>query len=464
MPQTNIAVEKVPPQNIETEMAALGSMMLDREAMDRAAEQVVPESFYHLPHKIIFAAMLELYQKDQPLDSITLTDRLHASGKLEAAGGAVYLSQLVDCVPTTAHIGSYLKSISDKAIVRELIGAANDIIKECYEQQEVDVLLDEIETRVFELSNKKLSQSFSPTRALVDRVVDNIEKLYDNKHYVTGLPTGFYDLDELTSGFQKSDMIVLASRPSMGKTSLALTILEHMAVEQQVPVAIFSLEMSSEQLVQRMLCSRARVDAQAVRKGMFKKDRWEDIIHAAGELTSAPIYINDSPSINALQLRAIARRLKSAYDIQFIVVDYIQLMQGVKKYYDSRQQEISDISRCLKALARELGIPVLVLSQLNREVESRPGRVPQLSDLRESGAIEQDADVVILLVRQEHYDPTQKPGIADIVIAKQRNGPVGKIKLQFEKEYTRFGDLSREKEPNDTNYFSNDDDDGFEPS
>ena len=463
MTRINLAIDKVPPQNIEAEMSALGSMMLDREAMDRVAEELTPETLYHPPHQTIFSSMLELYNQNQPVDLVTMTNHLRNQGKLDSVGGAVYLSQLIDCVPTTAHIGSYIKIISDKAATRNIITTASDIIKLCYEQQhDVDVLLDDVETRVFDISNKRIGQSFSAIQAYVNKVVDHIEKLCDDKHYVTGIPSGFYDLDELTSGFQKSDMIVLASRPSMGKTSLAMSILEHIAMDNKIPGAIFSLEMSTEQLVQRMLCSRARVNAQAVRKGMFKKTEWPNIIHAAGELSGTPIYINDTPGLNALQLRAIARRLKTAYDVQFIAIDYLQLMQGVKKYYDSRQQEISDISRCIKALARELNIPILVLSQLNREVENRPGRKPQLSDLRESGAIEQDADLVMLLVRQEYYDENNRPGEADLIIAKQRNGPIGDMRLAFRKEYTRFEDLSQEATAgynDETDYTE----DGFEP-
>jgi len=438
----------------------LGSMMLDREALDRAISELTIESFYHLPHQTIFDTMLQLYHQSTPVDHITVTSALRTDNKLESVGGAVYIAQLLDSVSTITNIGHYLKIISDKGISRSLIATASEIITQTYEQQQdIDSLLDEIETQVFQLSNKRIGKSFTNIEPLVHKVVDRIEKLYDDKHYVTGLRTSFTDLDELTSGFQRSDMVVLAARPSMGKTALALNIIENLTLDQKIPAALFSLEMSSEQLVQRMLCTIAQIDAQAVRKGIFERKKWENITRAASEMSTAPIYINDTPGLNALQLRAIARRLKSTYDVQFIVVDYLQLMQGVKKYYDSRQQEISDISRSIKALARELDIPILVLSQLNRDVENRPGREPQLSDLRESGAIEQDADVVLLLVRQEFYDPNNKPGIADLFIAKQRNGPTGKIQLAFESETTTFRNYSHEIEPEEIYDFK----DGFEP-
>jgi replicative DNA helicase len=460
MAQTNLTIEKQPPSDIAVEMAALGSVMLDREALDSAISELTFESFYHLPHQTVFETVVKLYNQNSPVDHITVTSELRTVGKLESIGGAVYIAQLLDSVSTTANIGHYIKIISDKDMARNLIATASDVIKQTYEQQEeIDALLDQIETQVFQLSNKRVGKSFSPIGPLVHTVVDHIEKLYDDKNYLTGLRTNFTDIDELTSGLQRSDLIILAARPSMGKTALALNIIENLALEQKIPVALFSLEMSSEQLVQRMLCTVSQVDAQAVRKGIFEKKKWENITRAASELSTAPIFINDTPGINALQVRAIARRLKSAYDIQFIVVDYLQLMQGARGRYDNRQQEISEISRSLKALARELDIPVLVLSQLNREVENRPGREPQLSDLRESGAIEQDADVVMLLVRQEFYDPNNKPGLADLIVAKQRNGPTGKIQLAFAKEITAFRNYSHEIEPERAYDYE----DGFEP-
>jgi replicative DNA helicase len=432
---------------MEAEMSALGCMLLDREALDLAAEKMSPDCFYDPGHRAIFSGMLELYKGGKVVDLVTVADKLESLGKLDGVGGAVYLTKLADSVPTTAHAESYFRIISDKAVLRNLITTATDIVKSCYEEEgEVDELLDTVETSIFDIAEKRVKVSFTPVRSTVTEVVEKIEKLYDHKRYVTGVPTGFDDLNEITSGFQNSELVVLASRPSMGKTALALRIAEHVALNAGMPVALFSLETSASQVVQRMLCSRAAVDSQRVRKGLIRKKEWPEIIRAAGELTEAPIYINDIPGLNVLQLRAVARRLKSTYDVRLVIVDYLQLLRGTAKKYENRQQEISDMSRALKALARELEVPVLVLSQLNREVENRPNKRPQLSDLRESGAIEQDADVVLLLVRQDYYDENVKPGIADLIVAKQRNGPVGAVELLFLKEYTRFEPLSTEPE------------------
>lgn len=437
----------VPPRSMEAEMSALGCMLLDREALDLAAEKMSPDCFYDPGHRAIFSGMLELYKGGKVVDLVTVADKLESLGKLDGVGGAVYLTKLADSVPTTAHAESYFRIISDKAVLRNLITTATDIVKSCYEEEgEVDELLDTVETSIFDIAEKRVKVSFTPVRSTVTEVVEKIEKLYDHKRYVTGVPTGFDDLNEITSGFQNSELVVLASRPSMGKTALALRIAEHVALNAGMPVALFSLETSASQVVQRMLCSRAAVDSQRVRKGLIRKKEWPEIIRAAGELTEAPIYINDIPGLNVLQLRAVARRLKSTYDVRLVIVDYLQLLRGTAKKYENRQQEISDMSRALKALARELEVPVLVLSQLNREVENRPNKRPQLSDLRESGAIEQDADVVLLLVRQDYYDENVKPGIADLIVAKQRNGPVGAVELLFLKEYTRFEPLSTEPE------------------
>ncbi len=428
-------------------MSALGCMLLSREALDLAAEKLSPESFYEPAHRTLFTAILDLYKGGHVVDLVTLGDKLESLGKLDAVGGAVYLTKLGDSVPTTAHAESYFEIVSDKAVLRDLIHTATDIVKRCYDAEEdVDELLDGVETSIFDVAEKRVGESFTPMKRIATGVVDKIEKLSEHKQFVTGVPTGFPDLDRLTSGLQNSDLVVLASRPSMGKTALALNIAEYVSLESgdKIPVAIFSLETSADQVVQRMLCSRAGVDSQRVRRGFLKKSEWPEIIRAAGELTEAPIYLNDAAALNVLQVRAIARRLKSTYDIKLVIVDYLQLLRGIAKRYDNRQQEISDMSRSLKALARELKVPVLLLSQLNREVENRPNKRPQLSDLRESGAIEQDADVVLLLVRPDYYDPDDRPGVAELIVAKQRNGPVGKIELVFLKEFTRFEPLSAE--------------------
>ncbi len=437
--------DRLPPRNIEAEMSSLGCMLLSREALDLAAERLTSDSFYELPHRTVFEAILDLYKRGQVVDVVTVADKLENLGKLDAVGGAVYLTKLADSVPTTAHAETYFNIVSGKSTLRSLITTATDVVRRCYEWEgDVAELLDIAETSVFDIAEKGVKLSFTPVGGVTSEVVDKMEKLSEQKHYVTGVPAGYERLDELTSGFQNSDLVVLASRPSMGKTALALNIAEYVSVDLQekVPVAIFSLETSAKQLVQRMLCARAGVDGQRVRKGDIRKSDWPKIIEAAAELTEAPIYINDTPDLSVLQLRAIGRRLKSTYDIRLLVLDYLQLLRGTGKRYESRQQEISDMSRSLKALARELDVPVMVLSQLNREVENRPNKRPQLSDLRESGAIEQDADVVLLLVRPDYYDPDDKPGMAELIVAKQRNGPVGAVELVFLKEYTRFEDLA----------------------
>jgi len=443
--------DRVPPCNIEAEMSALGCMLQSREAMDHAAEKLTPESFYDPAHRMIFSVMRDLYQAGEVVDPVTVANKLDGAGKLDAVGGAVYLAKLDDSVPTTAHANSYFKIVSDKAVLRDLISTSTEIVRKCYEEDgEVEELLDGAETSIFDIAEKRIKESYVAIRGVVTGVVDKIEKLCDDKHHTTGVPSGFEALDQLTSGFQNSDLVVVASRPSMGKTSLALCIAEYVAVVKRMGVAIFSLETSADQLAQRMLCSRAShgrevpIDSHKVRRGFVGKGDWPDIIAAAGQLSEAPIYINDAAGLNVLQLRAISRRLKSTNDVRLVIVDYLQLLHPTSRRYENRQQEISDMSRSLKALARELDIPVIVLSQLNREVETREDKRPQLSDLRESGAIEQDADVVLLLVRPEYYDPNKRPGVAELILAKQRNGPVGRIELAFLKECTRFEPLARE--------------------
>ena len=429
-------------------MSLLGSIMIDRASLDKAAEKLTPEMFYSISHQTIYTAAIDLYQNGTVVDLVTLTDKLRGMGQLDPIGGTVYLTDLVDSVSTTAHTDAWIQMIHDKHTTRRLIGVATEIIARCYETpDDADGLLDQAEVDIFDIADKKITESFSSIKRLLPPVVDHIEKLHENKHYVSGIPSGFDDLDDLTSGFQPSDMVVLAARPSMGKTALALRMIEEIAVVHKTPVAIFSLEMSSEQLTQRMLCSKARLNSQAARKGIFEEKRWRDITRAASELTEAPIYVNDTPGLSALQLRAIARRLKSTHGIKMIFLDYLQLMQASSRRYDNRQQEISEISRAVKSLARELQIPVMVLSQLNREVENRPGRRPQLSDLRESGAIEQDADLVLLLVRQEFYDPEAKPGLGEVVVAKQRNGPTGEFEVAFLGDFARFEQASKQAAP-----------------
>lgn len=437
-------LEKVPPQNLEAEEAVLGSMLIDEEAIGVAVESLDQNSFYRDTHKKIFAAMSELYKANKAVDLITLTDELKREGIYDEVGGASFLTALVNSVPTAANINHYVSIVKEKSILRTLINNATRIVTLCYESEgNVDEVLDNAETLVFEVSDKSPKTGYLHLKEIIKDSIDTIDKLYQKKAHVTGVPTGFIDFDIKTAGLQSSDLIVIAGRPSMGKSAFAIGIAEYAAVVEKIPLAIFSLEMSKEQLVQRMLCAHAKVDAHKVRTGYLTPSDWPRLTAAAGKLSEAPIFIDDAPAISAMELRARARRLKAQQNIQLIILDYMQLMRGSVNI-ENRQQEISDISRSLKALARELNVPVVAISQLSRAVEARSDHRPQLSDLRESGAIEQDADVVVLILREEYYNPTSdNQGIAEIIIAKQRNGPVGSMKLGFIKEYTRFENLAR---------------------
>jgi replicative DNA helicase len=399
--------------------------------------------FYENSHSQIYYAILDLYNNRKNVDLVTLSDKLKTDGIIDIVGGIPYLSMLIDLVPTAAHIEHYAQIVKEKGILRKLIKNATQIVNMSYEAKgNVAEIVDNAERLVFEISDIKHRQQSVHIKELVKASIEKIDSLYQRKEHVTGLATGFVEFDRMTSGLQTADLIVVAGRPSMGKSAFAATIMEYIGIEQKKGVAFFSLEMSKEQLVQRMLCALARVDAHKVRSGFLSPSDWPKLTSAAGKLSASKIFIDDTPAISALELRAKARRLKSHYDIQLIIVDYLQLMRGVAKT-ESRQQEISEISRSIKALARELGVPIIALSQLSRAVESRQDHRPQLSDLRESGAIEQDADLVCLLVREEYYNPTEEnKGVAEIIIAKQRNGPVGTIKLSFIKEYMRFENLA----------------------
>ena len=434
---------KVPPQNVEAEQSVLGAMLIDDEAIGLALEILDEAWFYEDAHRRIYAAVLDLYNNRKNVDLITLSDHLRSQGILEAVGGVPYLSKMVDIVHTAANVEHYANIVKEKGILRMLIKNATNIINRCYESRgKIEEVVDTAERLIFEVADLKHQQKSVHVKELVKTTIEKIDTLYQRKEHITGLASGFADFDRYTSGLQPSDLIILAGRPSMGKSALAGAIVEHIGINQKKPVAFFSLEMSKEQLVQRMLCSQARVDAHKVRSGFLAVSDWPKLTAAAGKLSASTIYIDDSPAISPLELRAKARRLKAHHDIQLLVLDYLQLMRG-STFSDSRQQEISDISRSLKALARELNIPVIGLSQLSRAVESRPDHRPQLSDLRESGAIEQDADVVLLLMREEYYNPTEENrGITEVIIAKQRNGPVGTIKLHFNKECVRFENLA----------------------
>ena len=443
MPKESV-LEKVQPQNLEAEMAVLGSMLLDEEAISVAAETLFTEAFYKEDHRKIFAAIMSLYNANKPVDLITLTNELKQSGTLEGIGGASFLTQLVNSVPTSANISHYANIVKEKSILRTLINNSSKVIALCYESENnIAEVVDTAERLVFEVSDRKNTGTYLQIKEIVKDSIETIDRLYQKKAHVTGIPTGFIDFDIKTAGLQPSDFIVIAGRPSMGKSAFALGIAEYAGVVEKVPLAFFSLEMSKEQLVQRMLCAHAKVDAHKVRTGYLATSDWPRLTAAAGKLSEAPIFVDDTPAISVMELRAKARRLKAHHDIQLILLDYMQLMRGSGDS-ENRQQEISDISRSLKALARELRVPVIAISQLSRAVEMRSDHRPQLSDLRESGAIEQDADVVVLILREEYYNSTSdNQGLAEIIIAKQRNGPVGSFKLTFIKEYTRFENLAR---------------------
>lgn len=434
---------RVPPQNVEAEKSVLGSMLISDEAIGVAVEILNEIWFYEPAHQTIYRAILDLYNMRKQVDLITLSDKLKNDGRLDEVGGVTYLSVLMDFVPTAANIEHYAQIVKEKGVLRRLIKNATQIITDSYDARgDIEGVVDNAEKLIFEIADLRQRQQSFLLKDLVKSSMVTLDHLYQRKEHITGIPTGFTKFDTMTSGLQNSDLIILAGRPSMGKSALAVSIAENAAIDQKIPVAIFSLEMSKEQLVQRMLCSQARVDAHKVRSGFLSASDWPKLTAAAGKLSEAKIFIDDTPAISAMELRAKARRLKANYDIKMVVLDYLQLMQGSKNS-ESRQQEISEISRSLKALARELNVPVIALSQLSRAVESRQDHRPQLSDLRESGAIEQDADVVVLLVREDYYNATsENEGIAEVIIAKQRNGPVGPIKLQFTKEFMRFENLA----------------------
>ncbi|MCD6093250.1 MAG: replicative DNA helicase [Candidatus Omnitrophica bacterium] len=441
------SLDKIPPQNLEAEMAVLGSMLLDKEAISQAVELLKEDYFYEDRNRQIFSAIIGLFEEGKPVDLVTLKEELKKKKVLKEIGGVSYLTTLTNIVPTAANIEQYAHIVKEKALLRSLISASTQIIKESYDpSQNPDILLDRAEKAIFDVVQYKIESKVFSFNQLIKDSIETIDRLYQNKENITGLPTGFHELDTMTAGLQPSDLIIIAGRPSMGKSAFVCAIAENVGVVNKLPLAFFSLEMSRQQLVQRMLCSHARIDAHKVRTGFLSRSDWPILINTASKLSEAPIFVDDTPGISVLELRAKARRLKAHYNIQMVIVDYLQLMQGPAKA-ENRQQEISEISRSLKALARELNIPVVAISQLSRAVEARTNRRPQLSDLRESGAIEQDADLVLLLLREEYYNPTEEnKGIAEAIIGKQRNGPVGSIKLAFIKEYARFENLSlREK-------------------
>ena len=444
MNETDLSSHKLPPQNIEAEQSILGGILIENEAINKVIEILTPEDFYRDAHRRIFEALIILSERDEPSDLITLTNELQKKKELDLIGGASYLASLIDSVPTAANIEYYAKIVKEKAVLRKLINASTEIITRSYEYLgDVDSLLDEAEQEIFQISGSKVKPSFYPIRDVVKGSFKTLERLYEKKELITGVPSGFKELDRLTAGFQASDLIIVAGRPSMGKTAFCLNIAQYAAVEKKIPVAIFSLEMSKEQLGIRMLCSEAHVEGTRLRTGFLNESDWPKLTIAAGNLSEAPIYIDDIAALSALELRAKTRRLRAEHDLGMVVIDYLQLMKG-RARVESRQQEISEISRSLKALAKELTIPVIAVSQLSRKTEERTGNRPQLSDLRESGAIEQDADVILFIYRDEVYNRSEdnpNRGIAEVIIGKQRNGPIGKIDLAFLDKFTTFKDL-----------------------
>lgn len=440
---SKLAVERVPPQSYEAEASVLGAMLLEKLAVTRALEHLDDSFFHHPGHRILFRAMSRLFESNKIIDPITLTEELRRTDELEDAGGQVYIMDLLSAVPTAANIEYHIKIVIEKAVLRRLIETATGIVSEAYEGKgDVNDILDRAESRIFEISQHRVKQGFISIKNILKSAFELIETLHQRKGGVTGIETGFIDLDEMTAGLQDSELIVIAGRPSMGKTSFALNISQFAAIERGIPVAIFSLEMSKDQVVQRLLCSEARVDGSKLRTGYLSESDWPKLASAAGILADAPIYIDDSPTTTVLEMKAKARRLKSEVNLGLVVVDYLQLIQGPRGA-DNRQQEISAISRSMKALAKELNIPVVALSQLSRAPEMRKDRRPTLADLRESGAIEQDADVVVFIYREEQYERTGEKDVAEIIVGKQRNGPTGTIELFFRKESTTFENLTR---------------------
>ncbi len=436
------ALDRLPPQNLEAEQSILGAILLENDALLKALEIITADDFYKEAHRKIFKAMVELFERNEPIDLITTAEILRTKNQLESVGGVSYLSSLVNTVPTAANVRHHSKLVREKALLRGLIRSATEIVTAAYEENlSADDLVDNAERSIFEISNKRIRTSFFRLKDVIKDSFEMIEHLYDRKEAITGVPSGFKDLDELTTGFQPGDLIIVGGRPSMGKTAFALNIAQHVGVELNEPVAIFSLEMSRKQLALRMLCSEAMVDSNSIRKGFIRKEDWHRLTSAAGKLAEAPIFIDDSSNISVLEMRAKARRLKMEHGLSMVIVDYLQLMRG-RGSFERREQEISEISRSLKALAKEVEVPVVALSQLNRGVEQRRPPIPNLADLRESGAIEQDADVILFLYRDEVYNrnnPSNR-GEADVIIAKQRNGPTAIVKLTFLSQCTRFTD------------------------
>ena len=436
---------KVPPHDEDAEQAVLGSMLTDNDAVMAAVEVLKEDAFYREDNKIIYQAILNLYSKSEPIDIITLKDELESMGKFEQGGGFEYLASLPDKVPTTANVQKYIKIVEEKSVLRNLIKTANEIIELGYNPTEdVEDIMDGAEKKIFDIMQSKNTKSYTPIKDVLVESFTNLEKLYNQKQHVTGVPTQFYDLDDKTAGLHGSELILVAARPAMGKTAFALNIATNAALRANVPVAIFSLEMSKDQLVNRMLCSEAMVDSNKVRTGKLDEEDWTKLAEAIGPLSEAGVYIDDTPGISVMEIRTKCRKLKMEKNIGLVVIDYLQLISGSNKRNGSREQEISEISRSLKVLAKELNVPVIALSQLSRAVEQRDDHRPMLSDLRESGAIEQDADIVMFLYRDDYYNKeSAEKDIAEVIIAKQRGGSTGTVKLYWMGNYTKFVNIER---------------------
>ena len=443
------SITKLPPQSLEAEQSVLGAILLDNHSLNRAVEILSQDDFYREAHRRIFAGMIELSERNEAIDLITLSEHLKQQNALEEIGGVGYLASLVQAIPTAANIQYHSRIVHEKGVLRDLIQASTEIVTQGLEgTHNADELLDQAEQKIFSISQASHRRSFVQLKDVVTSGIHLIDELFGKKSEITGIPSGFYDLDRMTAGFQPSDLIVIAGRPSMGKTSLALGAALHAAIHHEAVVAVFSLEMSKEQLVLRMLSSEAAVDSHHIRTGQLQREEFHKILNAAERLSAAKMFLDDSGALSALEMRAKARRLKSEVGLDLVIVDYLQLMRG-RSNSESRQQEISDISRSLKALAKELNVPVIALSQLSRAVESRKPPRPLLADLRESGAIEQDADLVIFIYREDQYDGyrEEKVGIAELIIGKHRNGPTGEVELSFLDQYAKFGSLSSRDRP-----------------
>ncbi|PIC69804.1 replicative DNA helicase [Sporosarcina sp. P16b] len=436
----NQMIERTPPHNNEAEQSVLGAIFLEPQALITASEILLPEDFYRIAHKKIFETMLILNDRGQPVDLVTIAEELKVKNELEDVGGISYITELANAVPTAANIVYYANIVDEKALLRRLIRVATDIVEDGYTREdEVEALLGEAEKKMMEVSNRKNAGDFRHIKDVLVETYDNIELLHTRKGDVTGIPTGFRDLDKITAGFQRNDLIIVAARPSVGKTAFALNVAQNVATKTEENVAIFSLEMGAEQLVMRMLCAEGNIDAQVLRTGNLEADDWRKLTMAMGSLSNAGIFIDDTPGLRVNEIRSKCRRLQQEHGLGMVMIDYMQLIMGSGRGSDNRQQEVSEISRSLKGLARELKIPVIALSQLSRGVEQRQDKRPMMSDLRESGSIEQDADIVSFLYREDYYDKeTEMQNMIEIIIAKQRNGPTGTVTLAFAKEYNKF--------------------------